>query len=498
MVRTRARLPSLAASALLLVSLGLAMFATTAMAAGEDTPPTMHVLLDSSGASADVALGSQQVGLNGRVEVEKQGVGGETIHMTIEGVTWASSITPSEVVVRGMSDSFTFGGHVVVPSTADEGVNEVEVTATWFDIDGIPHSSSSTFTVRVVKLPFTAHAEPDHLVIPAGESRTVSIIISDHSLVSQTYLCQVRTPHSIDPIEWLRFAAFYLDTNRLDLEPGSEVSITFEIYVPHNATDGTFRVPVAISVDGHPDYVKEVDVSVIVQGVPFAPPKTDGEESWLPFDIMYIYWIVGLSIVVGVVGVLGFTEVGMLAVLWTLLLPLFTRLKRQEVLNQFTRGEIFGFIKANPGVHLTSIKENLDLSNGVLAYHLRVLVREEFIVARREGGYKRFYPRDMRIPRKRVHFSRLQMDILEKLRMHPGATQAALARMLGESKQVVHYNLGVLIAAEVVRVERDGSRTCCYITKDAPEMTEAEGDEVEDFDEQADPIVVTPSPIRMQ
>jgi predicted transcriptional regulator len=172
-------------------------------------------------------------------------------------------------------------------------------------------------------------------------------------------------------------------------------------------------------------------------------------------------------------------------------------LRRKEVLNQFTRGEIYGFIKANPGVHLTSIKENLGLANGVLAYHLKVLVREEFLVVRREGGFKRFYPRDMKVPRKRVHFTRLQLDIVEKLSLHAGLTQASLARMLGESKQVINYNISVLIAAEVVRVEREGGKTLCYVTDGSsikPQMAElVDEDETED----AEPTTGVPSQMKM-
>jgi predicted transcriptional regulator len=252
---------------------------------------------------------------------------------------------------------------------------------------------------------------------------------------------------------------------------------------------------VVVMVEDHPEYIRTAEVSVRVQGVPIAPPKTDDDGGMLPFDEKYLYWTLGIALGVGIIGFLGFTEVGMLAVLWTLLLPLFTRLRRDEVLNQFTRGEIFGFIKANPGVHLTAIKENLDLANGVLAYHLKVLIREEFVITRREGGYKRFYPHDMRVPRKRVHFTRLQLDMVEKLSLHPGLTQTALARMLGESKQVVNYNLRVLIAAEVVRVEKDGSSTKCYVQKKGIIKT-TDGKDVE-IDEDETPSS-TPSPVRWQ
>jgi predicted transcriptional regulator len=242
-----------------------------------------------------------------------------------------------------------------------------------------------------------------------------------------------------------------------------------------------------------------VSVSVQVQGAVAPVPPEPGWLEGLPGEPWMFVLALSLVLVVGVVGVLGGTEVGLYALL-LLLLPMFTRLRHREVLNQFTRGEIFGFIKANPGASLTAVRENLGLSNGVAAYHLRVLLREEYVVARREGGYKRFYPRDMRVPRKRVHFTRLQIDVVEKVRMHPGVTQSSLARLLEESKQVVSYNLKVLVAAGVVRIERDGARMLCFPVEGASVLSE-EALEVEGSEEGAPegvPGVKVTAPVRWQ
>jgi predicted transcriptional regulator len=324
--------------------------------------------------------------------------------------------------------------------------------------------------------------------------------VEDNSLTGHTYLVQVGEVTSPDPGEWLERARAWLDANRMDLRSGQSDVVTLEIVIPDNAITTTMTVPVEVTVDGHPEYTRQVDVTVKVQGVPIKPPIPP-DNPWLPIDPMLLLTIMMIVLAVGFIGFFGFTEVGLLFIMWGLLMPLFTRLKKDEVLNQFTRGEIYGFIKANPGIHLTAIKENLGLANGVLAYHLKVLIREEFIVARREGGYKRFYPRDMRVPRKRVHFTRLQLDMVEKLSMHPGSTQASLARMLGESKQVINYNVGVLVAAGVVRVERQGSKTLLFVenaTALRPEIQVAEL--VEEADAEAEQPVpkVTPAPVRWQ
>jgi predicted transcriptional regulator len=52
--------------------------------------------------------------------------------------------------------------------------------------------------------------------------------------------------------------------------------------------------------------------------------------------------------------------------------------------------------------------------------------------------------------------TRLQVDILEAVAGRPGMTQRALARQLGESRQVVSYNVGVLKEAGLLRGAREG------------------------------------------
>lgn len=139
------------------------------------------------------------------------------------------------------------------------------------------------------------------------------------------------------------------------------------------------------------------------------------------------------------------------------------RLKKDQVLDHFTRGQIFGFIKANPGAHYIAVQEHLELQNGVLAYHLKVLEREEYITSERDGIYRRLYPRHMKIPHKERQLTRVQKDIVEALKAHPGTSQNGLARLIGESKQVVGYHVRVLEKAGLVRVEREAQQTRCFL-----------------------------------
>ncbi|MEW5937727.1 MAG: MarR family transcriptional regulator, partial [Candidatus Thermoplasmatota archaeon] len=168
-------------------------------------------------------------------------------------------------------------------------------------------------------------------------------------------------------------------------------------------------------------------------------------------------WIFGLVALVSS-GMLG-TEVGKYG-LMHLLFPLYTRIKKEEVLDHFVRGQIYGFIVAHPGNHYNAIRDALGLNNGTVAHHLKTLELQGFIKSRRDGTYKRFYPIRTKVPQDGgIKFSELQLDIIDLIRQSPdGVTQRALSATLGVTQQTVSYNLRVLQREGVVRFEIDGRR----------------------------------------
>ncbi len=150
------------------------------------------------------------------------------------------------------------------------------------------------------------------------------------------------------------------------------------------------------------------------------------------------------------------TEVGRYGFL-SLLVPLYVRLSRSQVLDHFVRGQIYEYIKLNPGDHYSSIRRELSLSNGLLTYHLSVLEKQNFVKSQRDGKLKRFYPVDMTIPRKKgVRLSDLQVKMLRRIDKNPSITQGQLAGLLGVSRQTVNHNIKLMERAGVLESERDG------------------------------------------
>lgn len=168
-------------------------------------------------------------------------------------------------------------------------------------------------------------------------------------------------------------------------------------------------------------------------------------------------------VVVVLLGITLATEVGRTSMLG-LLVPLYTRLRKKDVLDHFTRGKVYGYVIANPGDHISSIRSSLNIPNGTLVYHLQVLERECFVKSRRDGMYKRFYPYDMRIPDDRTGLKESQRMILRTIKDAPGISQRGIASCLGISASSVCYHMVDLVEEGMVIKERRGIKMRCFLS----------------------------------
>lgn len=148
------------------------------------------------------------------------------------------------------------------------------------------------------------------------------------------------------------------------------------------------------------------------------------------------------------------------------LIPLYTKLKKEEILDHFTRGKIYGYIVANPGVHFNSIKKVLKLSDGSFSHHIHILEREGIIKSARDGTYRRFYPSEMRIPENGGSLKKSQLLIIEKIREAPGISQKDIASLMGVSSPTINYHLKELIKLGIIRAERAGMRVRYFVNSE--------------------------------
>jgi predicted transcriptional regulator len=152
--------------------------------------------------------------------------------------------------------------------------------------------------------------------------------------------------------------------------------------------------------------------------------------------------------------------------------PLYSRIKKEAVLDRYIRGRIFEFVRNNPGATYNNIKRGVGLSNGCLTYHLKVLNNTEMIHSKRNGTFRHFYPKEMPIPKVVFRLSPPQKSILEILDETPGICQVNLAREAGMTNTALNYHIKLLRKAGIISIERAGKRTRCYLVKEEVPVTE--------------------------
>jgi predicted transcriptional regulator len=439
----------------------------------EARTPELQITISDEQVKIDASLGTPGAArFSGEVAVNDNDLQSTDVTLTVDAGDWGQSVTPSEKVMTG-NGSFQFSVVITPQTDAAEGVYLVRVFAR-AETPGSPSAADQdSISVRLVRNRVRIECPQPMKEASAGQTVGFELKVWNDGGTRDSF-------NSLASERRGPIASIILDQTSLDIDAGEFVYVNVQVEMTAGAKAGTYETFFETR-SAATNTSSGIMLSVVIphQVVPAASPQAGPD----------YYLLVGISLLIAgacLTVFIGGTEIGLLAFLQFILVPLFVRIKKDRVLDHFTRGQIFGFIKANPGTHYIAVQEHLELHNGVLAYHLKVLEREDYIVSEREGIYKRFYPRHMKIPRKERQLSRVQLDIISALRMHPGTSQNGLARMLGESKQVIGYHIRVLEKAGIVRVERDAQATRCFLAgKDIPQ----ERDEVQPPDHQEDSTV---------
>ncbi len=172
-----------------------------------------------------------------------------------------------------------------------------------------------------------------------------------------------------------------------------------------------------------------------------------------------------VTVAVIAVGAVAFgTEAGLLGIV----APLYTRLRRDELLDNATRQQVIEFLIRNPGVTYSQLRDELGLQNGTAMYHLRVLEREELIRARRRGGRVLLYIRGSVADREAPPSATAEEMVEAALEQQPGATQALIAEVSGLSQSRVSRALTELLEDGTVVAYRDGRATQYWLSTEDP------------------------------
>lgn len=319
-----------------------------------------------------------------------------------------------------------------------------------------------------------AHATVTVLAVaPPREAWIVSIAAKGTVNGSEAFNVDVDVIRGDDMLDYVWLGALVLQvidgdgnvvlsiSRDVELATGGEArTLAFQLSLPE-AGDHVLRATL-LRFDGTEMDVEETTVTVMPPpdgNDDFRPAPDEGRLPDVPAPAVAA---AGLLVILGA---LGATEAGKFSLLG-LLVPLYTKLKRDEVLDHFTRGKIYGYILANPGDHYNSIQKAVDVPNGTFAYHLHVLEKEGYIRSVRDGMNRLFFPAGMKIPPREGNLRAGQRLIVEKILEEPGISQKEIAASLGVSPSTVSYHIRDLLEMGVVETERRGMSLRCYINRD--------------------------------
>ena len=162
---------------------------------------------------------------------------------------------------------------------------------------------------------------------------------------------------------------------------------------------------------------------------------------------------------------------------------------------RFQRGRLMGYLTANPGCHFRALMGALNMSNGQITHHIRILENEERIWRRKDGRLVRFYPLTnqlqphmgndaLPVPPLSPDPNSLQGKILSLLdidgTLGEFPTQSELADRLEKSQQLVSHHLRTLQKFGLVEKRKMGVRNRYKLTREAIFLLETSTDFTKD------------------
>ena len=149
---------------------------------------------------------------------------------------------------------------------------------------------------------------------------------------------------------------------------------------------------------------------------------------------------------------------------------------------RYQRGRLMGYLTANPGCHFRALMAALEMSNGQITHHLKILEDEDRIWRKPDGRLVRFYPYtanlhpglkegELPMPPLSPDPNSLQGKILKLLdqdgTMNKYPTQVDLAHRLEKSQQLISHHLRTLENYGLVVKRRSGVKNRYGLTREA-------------------------------
>ena len=152
----------------------------------------------------------------------------------------------------------------------------------------------------------------------------------------------------------------------------------------------------------------------------------------------------------------------------SLFLSLYTRLNEKtiekDLFQQNVRGRIFQYIKDNPSINFSMIKNEIQSGTGNTMYHLSVLQRKGYIRFACKGNLKCYWVKDQFPGIDKASRLEIQENILQIISQHGRISRTELLTLLKISKSTLHKHLQRLEKKGLIILVKEGRNHFCSLT----------------------------------
>lgn len=142
------------------------------------------------------------------------------------------------------------------------------------------------------------------------------------------------------------------------------------------------------------------------------------------------------------------------------LVPLFSRVAPERLLENPVRARVHEAVSSDPGLSLQDVRDRSGIAWGTTVHHLARLERAGYLVSVRHGNHRRFFPANTPVSRSRRELSVLAHPTAHRVAAHvlaePGTDQKSLCAALGLNNPAASKHLSRMERLGLVSVETVG------------------------------------------
>jgi predicted transcriptional regulator len=151
------------------------------------------------------------------------------------------------------------------------------------------------------------------------------------------------------------------------------------------------------------------------------------------------------------------------------LVPLFSRIGGDRMLENEVRQRLHEAIEQDPGLSMGVLRDRTGVAWGTAVYHLHRMERTGLVVSLRQGGYRRYFSPHAS-SRHRSHIAVLSHPTAQRIALfvhgHPGTDQGSVCRELGLLHPAASKHLGRFETLGLVTAQRAGRSRLYHPTQD--------------------------------